>query len=881
MILKFCGIINLEKKYMNFSEFKNKLDIAIEAYTDFEITQKGSDYVWIGKRNKFIGNWTCHYEIKKENKKIYADIHFERFNKTDFLNLCKAYYESTPRHNKGVRLSPQGFDIEEKSIKKCFDLFIQADNKIGEELEKLEQQIYDERINNLVNQYRDLLISNPNKAIKGELYKWDLIEKTKQLDTIGLINEVKKSNLIYGSNVNIMYNNLLLKDTDTAARTKEVIDYLLDENVDIYERFKTYQEGLKSLCEEKNYEICVNDERTAISFLTCRYPNKYTFFKPKAYESLCNYFIITKKQGFERVNHYLAIIDDIAGKLLQDDVIVSEIKKYLAESNLYPKLLAQTLLWVCLPDEEEDWIPTDYIPNISQDEWNELVQNRSIFREESLITFACILNAKSPTCTEMAEEYGRDKEFYNQGVWRTGERIYKKTGCELFVGESDKDRFWPVCCLGKKLKNGFWAYKIRPELLQAFETTKVLQGITLKEGDDKMSKAKELSTLLKRTHNLILHGAPGTGKTHLARDIAKELGASGDSICFVQFHPSYDYTDFVEGLRPVVGDNEKIEFEKKDGIFKAFCIKALETENEDNFDEAFDSMLNDILENGNIKELETPSKAKFRVSVNQRRNLTFFTGPDNRVGGSLTRKGVKTEFEGKPFYKYWLGYYQGVIKYLESEYQLHKEKKQGKESFVFIIDEINRGDLSKIFGELFYSIDPGYRIDVSNIKPDNPPATILTQYSNMDIEPNDFDLVLGEKKQFGHFFIPDNVYIIGTMNDIDRSVESMDFAFRRRFTFKEIKAVDTQETILKELEDSIRQKAINRMNSLNGEITKTEGLSTAYHIGAAYFLKLKELDNNFGLLWEYHLEPLLNEYLRGQGDIESKMKALKEAYDKE
>lgn len=415
------------------------------------------------------------------------------------------------------------------------------------------------------------------------------------------------------------------------------------------------------------------------------------------------------------------------------------------------------------------------------------------------------------------------------------------------------------------------------------EFNKELQPIwdKIQNGETNMLKAKELSLLLKSTNNLILHGAPGTGKTFLAKEIAKEMGCSGSEIGFVQFHPSYDYTDFVEGLRPVVGDNDKIEFEKKDGVFKAFCIKALATENSDNFDEAFDSMLNDILENGNVKELETPSKAKFRVSVNQRRNLTFFTGPDNRVGGSLTRKGVKTEFEGNPFYKYWLGYYQGVIKCLESEYQLHKERKQGKGSFVFIIDEINRGDLSKIFGELFYSIDPGYRIDVSNIKPDNPTSTILTQYSNMDIEPNDFDLVLGEKKQFGHFFVPDNVYIIGTMNDIDRSVESMDFAFRRRFTFKEIKAKDTQDAILSRLDESVRDEAIKKMDALNNAISEIEGLSTAYHIGAAYFLKVKDLDNDFDLLWEYHLEPLLLEYLRGQGDIKNKMDALKAAYNKE
>ena len=102
-----------------------------------------------------------------------------------------------------------------------------------------------------------------------------------------------------------------------------------------------------------------------------------------------------------------------------------------------------------------------------------------------------------------------------------------------------------------------------------------------------------------------------------------------------------------------------------------------------------------------------------------------------------------------------------------------------KETAVFVIDEINRGEISKIFGELFFCIDPGYRGEVGKVK---------TQYCNLW---KDSDCFGGHKA----FFIPENVYIIGTMNDIDRSVESMDFAMRRRFAFKEIQASETMEMI--------------------------------------------------------------------------------------
>ncbi len=187
---------------------------------------------------------------------------------------------------------------------------------------------------------------------------------------------------------------------------------------------------------------------------------------------------------------------------------------------------------------------------------------------------------------------------------------------------------------------------------------------------------------------------------------------------------------------------------------------------------------------------------------------------------------------------------------------------QGKiKNYVFIIDEINRGELSKIFGELFYNIDPGYR---------GTNGKINTQYQNLIKKDDPF---------YEGFYIPENVYIIGTMNDIDRSVESMDFAFRRRFTFKEITAKDTQESILSELDDSIRDEAINRMDSLNDAIDEVEGLSSAYHIGGAYFLKLNCLDNSFENLWNYHLEGLLREYLRGMEDAEKVLEDLHDAYN--
>ena len=392
--------------------------------------------------------------------------------------------------------------------------------------------------------------------------------------------------------------------------------------------------------------------------------------------------------------------------------------------------------------------------------------------------------------------------------------------------------------------------------------------------------------LLKESKNLVLTGAPGTGKTFMAQTIAREMGCSKDEMCFVQFHPSYDYTDFVEGLRPIMMSDGQMGFERKDGLFKEFCKKAIKNlidsaksiENlskELSWENKLQQFIDDSIDNDTKFKLSNGSE--FTIDEFKGRNIIAHNDSNpktplipinadeiielltNDVPLNIVRD-IRTYFKRKfgtqpDSYAFII---TKAIRGMKHKAQVISANKIERKPFVFIIDEINRGEASKIFGELFYAIDPGYR-GKKDIR-------VKTQYQNLVPETD----VFAEG-----FYIPENVFILGTMNDIDRSIESMDFAMRRRFTWKEIKPEDTQ-TMLDKLECATKAK--NVMVRLNNEISKIEGLGPAYQVGPSYFLKLGDNGGNFEKLWNMNIEPLLREYIRGFRKSEEIMEKLRNAY---
>ncbi|MFC6637391.1 AAA domain-containing protein [Sulfitobacter sp. JBTF-M27] len=328
---------------------------------------------------------------------------------------------------------------------------------------------------------------------------------------------------------------------------------------------------------------------------------------------------------------------------------------------------------------------------------------------------------------------------------------------------------------------------------------------------------ENLSNPFSLKKQIVKYGAPGTGKTYQARqqtsllfDIWKEEFAPNSALThasqidLVQFHPSFSYEDFMEGLRPVLDCNGTAQLTLQNGVFKEFCRNAGKWEID-----VFSLGLDRDWESITIDELHSHRK---------------------KLSGD---------------------HWQYIFKISDTS----KLVSDAVPPFFFIIDEVNRAELSRVFGELMYCLE--YR----GIK-----GRIKTQYANLNNEGTG----MLQTDQGYLFFIPTNIYLIGTMNTIDRSVESFDFALRRRFRWEEL----TPDTGL--LRYHLTQfcktwvPLADDLERLNTQIAKEPLLGHDYQIGHAYLMNLKYATSLTVAevrerVWDDYIRPLLQEYLRGTG----------------
>lgn len=383
----------------------------------------------------------------------------------------------------------------------------------------------------------------------------------------------------------------------------------------------------------------------------------------------------------------------------------------------------------------------------------------------------------------------------------------------------------------------------------------------------KKMKKEEIIDILKQKKQIILQGAPGTGKTYSTAEIAVNLidGQISDDrkevmerykelikknqIFFTTFHQSMDYEEFVEGYKPVSND-ENISYEIKDGIFKEACRYSITAGNDKNNIEDIWNEFQNKLNEEDIK-LDEKNNNIGKLTLKTKRGLDFYlTTDDNgyvrykpasQIGDNW--RYIKAALFGLYFNKYKsaLSYTEPLLNYLKDNYNLSDIIENNKNPVVLIIDEINRGNIAKIFGELITLLEADKR-------------------KNAD---NEIEVKLPYSKEI--FSVPSNLYIIGTMNTTDRSIGYIDYALRRRFAFITIKAdkekiesfyndknSDCKNKALK-LFDDIKNNIIN--NNLNEEFEIDDIM-----IGHSYFMAENEEELKRKL--EYEIKPLLFEYYK-------------------
>ena len=402
------------------------------------------------------------------------------------------------------------------------------------------------------------------------------------------------------------------------------------------------------------------------------------------------------------------------------------------------------------------------------------------------------------------------------------------------------------------------------------------------EGASEMTKSEKIIKLLRQKKNIILQGAPGTGKTYSTAEIAlsvlgynvsqyashKELmdayndllikidessgEITGGQIGFVTFHQSMDYEDFVEGIKPKTDEAGNVTYAVEDGIFKAIANKAAKNGEAEsgNFEECWKKLIELLNEEEKLSVHTLSGKTTFDIELNEYgdglASRTYEGNNDDWTRGKskfFNKKQLENIYKGLPGIPSGGhdNYRKAIIKFMKedkriglSDYKPNENVSAETKPYVLIIDEINRGNVSKIFGELITLLESDKRQGGEH------PLSVILPYS---------------KKRFS---VPSNLYIIGTMNTTDRSVGNIDYAVRRRFSFV------TLESSRKVVSEKCGEEstAVRLFDSVKNflEKNKIEMDIDDLMVGHSYFLSDDE--SELEIKWEFDILPLLREYYK-------------------
>ena len=661
-------------------------------------------------------------------------------------------------------------------------------------------------------------ILSKGKPFKGyyEEYKWDLLDRSEGKDVLAVFDGLRGENVIDNARTDTVIKYLV---DNKADKTRVCCQHLIDESVPLNERLVAFKSEIKALCPSK-WKNTANDERTASALLTCVYPETYTFYKDEIYKNICDYFGYTSRKAGKKYEHFMELVNGFVksyGEEIQQ-IMLNEIKGF---KNKPLNLAVQTLFW-CMKD---------------------------YMKEE--------LNKKMTTETNNS----------SKGTWY-----------------DDVVRTW------------------------------------------------------ERRKNVVLYGAPGTGKTYDVPELAVRLCnpafmatepsreeivsrynqlKTEKRIAFTTFHQSLDYEDWIEGLRPVVNENNQVTYEIESGIFKKLCEEAERPVVKDKqvgiSDNAVVWKVSLAGTGDNPVRSDCMKNSYIRIGwdgygpvISDETDWSVYNGEGKQILDAYINKmkigdivmscyssqtidaiGVvvgEYEFEDKfPNYKRvrrvnWLvkNINENIVemndgktmtlgtvyrlnsitldnvKSILEKYDTSSKMEENDKAYVMVIDELNRGNVSKVFGELITLLEADKRKGRINAE------SVVLPYS---------------KKAF---HIPNNVYLIATMNTADRSLGSLDYAIRRRFAFIAEKPFGLD---VEGFDEDLFEK-VSRLFVKNFDDYKESGwdptmklepadtLSEEYKpedvwIGHSYFLMQdEEGEDNTSNRLLYEIIPLLEEYVR-------------------
>ncbi|EML7614674.1 McrB family protein [Campylobacter jejuni] len=559
-------------------------------------------------------------------------------------------------------------------------------------------------------------------------------------------------------------------------------------------------------------------------------------------------------------------IVNIFSKNVLDLISLNEFKEKLKIYQIHKKLL-----------ENKNLSLVKMIENIAIPLWNKYGMDSQNYIDKMKNLFSEYLNKKKldkNTINKYIQVIENiSKEFLKENLY----------SCDLFSFDQNINKLNKNEEFKLKNSNGHNMYSSALNYYKAFLIDYYEQDMFITERVQSEESNMKIIPL-----NQILYGSPGTGKTYHTIDKALEIISKEEKIqipseddrinrkkifdeyvkngqiVFTTFHQSYGYEEFVEGIKPIIDNDEnsqEVKYDVKDGIFKELCDKSLknyilsmQNENEIDLDKLIFEFANyinqDFLNKGNefplenkvsIKKILLNFKDEYRSfslggSIKSPQSLTidiikrdYLNFKNKKI---LSFKDIKPKYDSQSDYHgnaiYYFMFYNKLKEFENIQNEKFKIKKEILKSYIIIIDEINRGNVSKIFGELITLIEPSKRIG------EKEELKVTLPYSG---------------KEFG---VPKNVYIIGTMNTADRSITSLDTALRRRFEFIEMMpdvsklSIDCEGINLQEL-----LKAINTRIEYLLDREKT--------IGHAFFISVENLES-LKKVFKNRIIPLLQEY---------------------